>query len=90
VIAKLQDDVVMVSRCWVSEMRVEEEVSKEDRIEKWLRAARVDSSQDTAQRMEQQMSEKEPMILIPSNRLGSYRLSTSGQNVGEKMNKGHE
>ena len=32
---------------------------------------------------------KEPMILIPSTRLGSYRLSRSGQNVGEKMNKEH-
>ena len=27
--------------------------------------------------------------LIPSTRLRSYRLSTSGQNVGEKMNKEH-
>ena len=42
-------------------MNVEEEVSKEDRIEKWLRAARVDSSQDTAQRMERQMKEEEPI-----------------------------
>ena len=33
---------------------------------------------------------EEPRILIPSTRLGSYRLSTSGQNEGEKMNKGHE
>ena len=32
---------------------------------------------------------EEPRILIPSTRLGSYRPSTSGQNVGEKINKGH-
>ena len=47
----------------------------------------MDGPQDAAQRTRWQRNEGEPMILIASTRLGSYRLSTSGQNVGEKMNK---
>ena len=42
-------------------MNVEEEVSKGDRIEMRLRAARVESSQDTAQGMERQKKEEEPI-----------------------------
>ena len=42
-------------------MNVKEEVSKVDKIEKLLGAVRVESSQDTAQGMERQRKEEEPM-----------------------------
>ena len=45
-------------------MGVEQEVSKKERIEKLLGAARVESSQDTPKRVEQQMKEEEPMLIL--------------------------
>ena len=47
----------------------------------------MEGSQDTAQRVERQMKEEEPMRLIAWTRLSFYRLDTSAQTVVMKMNK---